>query len=205
MACIQCRTEIKLKSYKGILPYLPHFIRQLFTRVGLLLRLVVLSSASLRRSLTQAKRQRIKCGKQDSIHIPLYDFNFISVLLCIHAWLLTKKLNNKRSPRQQTQHSQLCTIVLLSSPTKTDVLLYKTQNYRLNFFFFFQPKLYVSTSGDRIAQCQHIKLITTTSLPVQIDGETCKLKPSVIEVTLHNKANMIKKVPLPSVNPPLRG
>ena len=40
------------------------------------------NTASLR-SPTQAKRRRIKCGKQGSI--PLYDFNFISVLHCIHT------------------------------------------------------------------------------------------------------------------------
>ena len=69
----------------------------------------------------------------------------------------------------------------------------------------FQPKLYMNAHGERIAQCQHIKLITTASLPVQIDGEACKLKPSVIEVVLQNKAIMIKKAPLRSVNAPLRG
>ena len=45
-ACIQYRTEIKLKSYKGILPCLSHFMCQCFTHVGLLLRLAVLSSYS---------------------------------------------------------------------------------------------------------------------------------------------------------------
>ena len=63
----------------------------------------------------------------------------------------------------------------------------------------------MNAHGERIAQCQHIKLITTTSLPVQIDGEACKLKPSVIEVVHQNKAIMIKKVPLRSINAPLRG
>lgn len=59
--------------------------------------------------------------------------------------------------------------------------------------------------GERIAQCQHIKLYTFVSLPVQIDGEACKLKPSIIEVVLQNKALMIRKEPLRTSQAPLRG
>ena len=67
-----------------------------------------LSTASLRRSPTWVKRRCIKCGKQDSL--PLYGFNFISALHCIHALSITKRIKFKKSPRQQTQHSRLCTI-----------------------------------------------------------------------------------------------
>ncbi len=35
-----------------------------------------------------------------------------------------------------------------------------------------QPKLQLGIHGERIAQCEHIKLVTTRSLPVQIDGGT---------------------------------
>ena len=59
--------------------------------------------------------------------------------------------------------------------------------------------------GERIAQCQHIKLKTTMSLPVQIDGEACRIKPSILEVVHQNKANMIKKGPLRSVQHPFSG
>ena len=36
---------------------------------------------------------------------------------------------------------------------------------------FLQPKLQMGIAhGERIAQCEHIKLVTERSLPVQIDG-----------------------------------
>ena len=59
--------------------------------------------------------------------------------------------------------------------------------------------------GERIAHCQHIKLYTYTSLPVQIDGEACKIKPSIVEVVYQNKALMVKKAPLRESRAPLRG
>ena len=59
--------------------------------------------------------------------------------------------------------------------------------------------------GERLAQCQHVKIFTTASLPVQIDGEACKLKPSIIELVLQNKAVMIRKEPLKTQQAPLRG
>ena len=89
-ACIQCRTRIKLKSYKGILPCLPHFMHQRFAR-----------TASLRRSPTRVKHWRIKCSKQSSI--PLNDFNFILVLHCIHVLLIIKRV--KLKSHQDNQHN----------------------------------------------------------------------------------------------------
>ena len=72
--------------------------------------------------------------------------------------------------------------------------------------FSLQPKLVMNLAhGERIAQCQHIKLKTTMSLPVQIDGEACRIKPSILEVVHQNKANMIKKGPLRSVQHPFSG
>ena len=44
---MQCRTGIKLKSYKGTLPCLLHFMCQRFTHIGLLLRLAALSSKAV--------------------------------------------------------------------------------------------------------------------------------------------------------------
>jgi diacylglycerol kinase (ATP) len=67
-------------------------------------------------------------------------------------------------------------------------------------------KLQVNMShGERIAQCEHIKMHTTKALPVQIDGEPCKLQPSVIEVILKNTAQVIRKVPRKNTEAPLKG
>ena len=46
-------------------------------------------------------------------------------------------------------------------------------NWECKFFSFFHVQLKLRMGmahGERIAQCQHIKLVTNRSLPVQIDG-----------------------------------
>jgi diacylglycerol kinase (ATP) len=68
------------------------------------------------------------------------------------------------------------------------------------------PKLQMGMShGERIAQCEHIKMYTMKSLPVQIDGEPCKLQPSIVEVVQKNTAQMIRKVPRKYSETPLKG
>lgn len=47
--------------------------------------------------------------------------------------------------------------------------------------------------GERIAQCSHVKLITKKSIAMQVDGEPCRLKASVIQIKFRNQANMIQK------------
>lgn len=86
------------------------------------------------------------------------------------------------------------------------------------------------THGERIAHCEHIKLVTEKAFPIQIDGGECagreggreggngslftctqlyteawKLQPSVIEVGLKNRANMVRKVPRIHPDAPLQG
>jgi hypothetical protein len=45
--------------------------------------------------------------------------------------------------------------------------------------------------GDHIAQASKIRIVTTDSLPMQVDGEPVLLQPSEIIITHHNKASMI--------------
>ncbi|XP_071846797.1 diacylglycerol kinase zeta-like isoform X4 [Apostichopus japonicus] len=67
--------------------------------------------------------------------------------------------------------------------------------------------LYVGGHGERICQCREAKVTTLSCLPIQVDGEPCRLPPSIIEVSLRNQANMVLKpkrrgsVPLNSDNP----
>ncbi|XP_041352242.1 diacylglycerol kinase zeta-like isoform X2 [Gigantopelta aegis] len=62
--------------------------------------------------------------------------------------------------------------------------------------------LQMGANGERLAQCQHIKLTTTKSLPVQVDGEPCLLRPSTITVTFGKKSNMLirKGCTLPGIS-----
>ncbi|XP_072045698.1 diacylglycerol kinase zeta-like isoform X3 [Amphiura filiformis] len=53
--------------------------------------------------------------------------------------------------------------------------------------------LYVGGHGERICQAREAKVTTTASIPVQVDGEPCRLAPSMIKITLRNQANMIIK------------
>lgn len=49
-------------------------------------------------------------------------------------------------------------------------------------------------NGERICQAQRIKLVTSTYIPFQIDGEPAKLCPSIIEITHKNQASMLEHV-----------
>lgn len=47
--------------------------------------------------------------------------------------------------------------------------------------------------GMRLTQCQSVRLRTTKIIPMQVDGEPCRLLPSIIHIHLRNQANMIQK------------
>ncbi|XP_014670018.1 PREDICTED: diacylglycerol kinase iota-like [Priapulus caudatus] len=53
--------------------------------------------------------------------------------------------------------------------------------------------LQVGGHGERIAQCREVLLVTNKTIPMQVDGEPCKLGPSTIRITLRNQANMVLK------------
>ncbi|XP_058053699.1 eye-specific diacylglycerol kinase [Anopheles bellator] len=55
------------------------------------------------------------------------------------------------------------------------------------------PLLQAGGHGTCIAQCKSAKIVTSRTIPMQVDGEACKLKPSSIELTLLNKAVMLAK------------
>ncbi|XP_060524933.1 eye-specific diacylglycerol kinase-like isoform X2 [Cylas formicarius] len=55
------------------------------------------------------------------------------------------------------------------------------------------PLLQAGGHGTCITQCRSAKIITTKTIPMQVDGEACKLKPSIITLTHLNKANMLAK------------
>ncbi|XP_055938959.1 diacylglycerol kinase zeta-like isoform X1 [Argiope bruennichi] len=55
------------------------------------------------------------------------------------------------------------------------------------------PLLQAGGHGSSIAQCKKAKLVTSCTIPVQVDGEPCRLLPSVIEIELLNTVNMIAK------------
>ena len=82
-ACIQCRTGIKLKSYKGMPPCLPHFIRRRFNSVELLLRLAALSSKAVTLPLVF---YNCYCGSSDGELYILLDVH--------HSYIVLKGLTN---------------------------------------------------------------------------------------------------------------
>lgn len=56
-----------------------------------------------------------------------------------------------------------------------------------------QATLQVGGHGERLHQCKQVTLTTYKSIPMQVDGEPCKLAPSVISISLRNQANMVQK------------
>lgn len=55
------------------------------------------------------------------------------------------------------------------------------------------PLLQAGGHGTCIAQCSKAKLVTTRTIPMQVDGEACRLLPSIITMSLLNKATMLAK------------
>ncbi|XP_073397782.1 diacylglycerol kinase zeta isoform X2 [Dendrobates tinctorius] len=53
--------------------------------------------------------------------------------------------------------------------------------------------LQVGGHGERLHQCREVLLRTYKSIPMQVDGEPCKLGPSVVKIALRNQANLIQK------------
>jgi len=47
--------------------------------------------------------------------------------------------------------------------------------------------------GIRLTQCQRARLETSKTIPVQVDGEPCRLLPCVVDICRRNQANMIHK------------
>ncbi|XP_039389502.1 diacylglycerol kinase zeta isoform X4 [Mauremys reevesii] len=53
--------------------------------------------------------------------------------------------------------------------------------------------LQVGGHGERLHQCREVMLTTSKAIPMQVDGEPCKLAPSCIHISLRNQANMVQK------------
>ncbi|XP_065121671.1 diacylglycerol kinase iota isoform X1 [Paramisgurnus dabryanus] len=53
--------------------------------------------------------------------------------------------------------------------------------------------LQVGGHGERLHQCREVILTTFKTLPVQVDGEPCRLTPSTLRISLRNQANMVQK------------
>eukprot|EP00079_Xenopus_tropicalis_P034310 XP_017948081.1 PREDICTED: diacylglycerol kinase iota [Xenopus tropicalis] len=57
----------------------------------------------------------------------------------------------------------------------------------------FQAALQVGGHGERLHQCREVTLLTYKAIPMQVDGEPCRLAPSLIRISLRNQANMVQK------------
>ncbi|XP_057363581.1 diacylglycerol kinase zeta isoform X18 [Manis pentadactyla] len=53
--------------------------------------------------------------------------------------------------------------------------------------------LQVGGHGERLTQCREVVLTTSKAIPVQVDGEPCKLAASCIHIALRNQATMVQK------------
>ncbi|XP_076064042.1 retinal degeneration A isoform X3 [Oratosquilla oratoria] len=55
------------------------------------------------------------------------------------------------------------------------------------------PLLQAGGHGSCITQCQTAKIVTKRTIPMQVDGEACRVNPSIIELSHLNKACMVTK------------
>ncbi|NIG58363.1 diacylglycerol kinase zeta isoform 1 [Pontoporia blainvillei] len=61
--------------------------------------------------------------------------------------------------------------------------------------------LQVGGHGERLTQCREVLLTTSKAIPVQVDGEPCKLAASCIRISLRNQATMVQKAKRRSTAP----
>ncbi|KAG2469007.1 DGKZ kinase, partial [Polypterus senegalus] len=54
--------------------------------------------------------------------------------------------------------------------------------------------LQVGGHGERLHQCREVVVTTFKTIPVQVDGEPCRLAPSTMHISLRNQANMVQKI-----------
>jgi diacylglycerol kinase (ATP) len=73
------------------------------------------------------------------------------------------------------------------------VALSNNVHYVILFLFFQQILLQAGRHGSSIAQCRNATIITTRPIPMQVDGEPCRLQPSIIQLKFRNQANIIAK------------
>ncbi|VEL14075.1 unnamed protein product [Protopolystoma xenopodis] len=71
-------------------------------------------------------------------------------------------------------------------PTRTDL----EPN---DFLKRFQAALQMGGHGVRLCQCRSAVLTTRKIIPMQVDGEPCRLKPAIIRIWRRNQAQLIKK------------
>lgn len=63
----------------------------------------------------------------------------------------------------------------------------------VNAAVWVQATLQVGGHGERLHQCKEVTLTTYKCIPMQVDGEPCRLAPSIIRINLRNQANMVQK------------
>lgn len=56
-----------------------------------------------------------------------------------------------------------------------------------------QPLLQAGGHGSCIAQCSSANIITSRTVPMQVDGEPCRLLPSIIQLRFRNQATVVAK------------
>ncbi|KAL5010955.1 hypothetical protein ScPMuIL_013260 [Solemya velum] len=71
----------------------------------------------------------------------------------------------------------------------------------LGFTYSSLAALQLGGHGERLVQCCEVRLTTYKTMPMQVDGEPCRLQPSVICINHRNQANMIMKPKRRGSNP----
>ncbi|XP_070189073.1 diacylglycerol kinase zeta-like [Littorina saxatilis] len=64
----------------------------------------------------------------------------------------------------------------------------------IGFTYSSLATLHVGGHGERLTQGRELRITTYKPMPMQVDGEPCKLKPAKIHITFRNQANMVAKL-----------
>ena len=55
------------------------------------------------------------------------------------------------------------------------------------------PRLQAGMTATCLTQCTRAKIVTTKTIPMQVDGEASRLNPATIELSFLNQVNMMVK------------
>ncbi|KAK7497166.1 hypothetical protein BaRGS_00011460 [Batillaria attramentaria] len=64
----------------------------------------------------------------------------------------------------------------------------------IGFTYSSLATLHVGGHGERLMQCREVRVTTSKPMPMQVDGEPCRLRPSKIHISFRNQANMVAKL-----------
>lgn len=125
--------------------------------------------------------------REQKVHAVLF-LNIPSYGGGTHPW-------NRAHGQDQATDDGLIEVVGLTTYQLVHLTSIQTNNKSMNYSFiiFSKPLLQAGGHGTCLAQCRTARIVTRRTIPMQVDGEACRLNPSIIGLQLLNQAPVLAK------------